>query len=66
MPQWIAACRMDEIEPEGARRFDHAGRAFAIHRSPNDEIFRAEGKSLPLASRRQLRRGRRRACSIAC
>lgn len=43
MPDWIAACRLDDIEREGAVRFDHGGRTFAIYRSPEDEIFCTDG-----------------------
>ena len=43
MPTWIPACRLDDIEPEGVIRFDHAGRTFAIYRSPEDELFCTDG-----------------------
>ncbi|TGT34514.1 Rieske family ferredoxin, partial [Mesorhizobium sp. M8A.F.Ca.ET.165.01.1.1] len=32
MSSWIKACGLDDIEQEGARRFDHAGRTYAIFR----------------------------------
>lgn len=43
MTDWITACRLDDIEPEGVRRFDHQGRTFAIYRSASDEVFCTDG-----------------------
>ena len=43
MAQWRRACRLEDIELEGARRFDHDGRTFAIYRSPDNEIFCTDG-----------------------
>ncbi|MGO4335189.1 MocE family 2Fe-2S type ferredoxin [Labrys sp. KB_33_2] len=40
---WISACHLDDIEQEGARRFDHAGRTYALYRSPADEVFCTDG-----------------------
>ncbi|MBP1807636.1 MocE family 2Fe-2S type ferredoxin [Rubellimicrobium aerolatum] len=40
---WITVCRFEEIEPEGVVRFDHAGRTFAVFRSPEDEVFCTDG-----------------------
>jgi len=40
---WILACKVDEIEQEGAVRFDHAGKTYAIFRSPTDEIYCTDG-----------------------
>lgn len=40
---WIAACRADEIDAEDVIRFDHAGRTFALYRSPEDEYFATDG-----------------------
>jgi 3-phenylpropionate/trans-cinnamate dioxygenase ferredoxin subunit len=40
---WIAACEADEIDAEDVVRFDHAGRTFAIYRSPDDEYFATDG-----------------------
>jgi len=39
MSSWIRACGLDDIEREGARRFDHDGRSFAIYRSPDERLF---------------------------
>lgn len=43
MTQWIPVCAADAIETEGAIRFDHSGRTFAIYRSPDDEYFCTDG-----------------------
>lgn len=40
---WIDACATDDIETEGVIRFDHAGRTYAIYRSPEDEFFCTDG-----------------------
>ncbi|TIO64252.1 MAG: Rieske family ferredoxin, partial [Mesorhizobium sp.] len=29
MTGWIRACGLDDIEQEGARRFDHGGKTYA-------------------------------------
>jgi 3-phenylpropionate/trans-cinnamate dioxygenase ferredoxin subunit len=43
MPNWIAACNVDDIEPEDVMRFDHGGRSFAIYRSPDDVYYATDG-----------------------
>jgi 3-phenylpropionate/trans-cinnamate dioxygenase ferredoxin subunit len=43
MANWIDVCPEDEIEPEDVMRFDHAGRTFAIYRSPAGEVFATDG-----------------------
>lgn len=43
MTNWIRACGLDDIEQEGARRFDHEGRTYAVFRSPDDEVFCTDG-----------------------
>ena len=43
MSNWIEACDADEIDEEDVIRFDHAGRTFAIYRSPDDEFFATDG-----------------------
>ena len=40
---WVEACGTEEIETEDVIRFDHAGRTFAIYRSPDDEFFATDG-----------------------
>lgn len=43
MTDWIDACALDDLEDEGVRRFDHAGRTFAIYRMTDDEVFCTDG-----------------------
>jgi 3-phenylpropionate/trans-cinnamate dioxygenase ferredoxin subunit len=43
MAEWIDACGRDDIEPEDVMKFDHAGKTYAIYRSPDDEYFATDG-----------------------
>ena len=43
MTQWIQACAAEAIDNEGALRFDHGGRTYALYRSPADEYFCTDG-----------------------
>jgi 3-phenylpropionate/trans-cinnamate dioxygenase ferredoxin subunit len=43
MSDWIEACAAGDIDEEDVIRFDHAGRTFAIYRSPEDEYFATDG-----------------------
>lgn len=43
MTNWVEACRFDDIEREGARRFDHGGRTYALFRSPDDTVYCTDG-----------------------
>jgi 3-phenylpropionate/trans-cinnamate dioxygenase ferredoxin subunit len=43
MAAWIEACATDDIEPEDVIRFDHAGKTYAIYRSPDDGYFATDG-----------------------
>jgi len=43
MTEWIDACGVDDVEAEDVMRFDHAGRTFAIYRSPEDDWFCTDG-----------------------
>ena len=43
MKQWIRACAVDDIELEDVRPFDHAGRHYAIYRSPDNRFFATAG-----------------------
>jgi len=43
MPPWIEACDRDDVESEDVIRFDHAGRTFAIYRSPDDRYYATDG-----------------------
>jgi 3-phenylpropionate/trans-cinnamate dioxygenase ferredoxin subunit len=40
---WIAACSVDDVEPEDVLRFDHDGRSFAIYRSPDGAFYATDG-----------------------
>ena len=40
---WIPACAADDIDNEDLIRWDHAGRTYAIYRSPDDEYFCTDG-----------------------
>ena len=43
MAQWVAACQTSDIDPEDVIPFDHAGRAYAIYRSPGDRYYATDG-----------------------
>jgi 3-phenylpropionate/trans-cinnamate dioxygenase ferredoxin component len=43
MAQWVEVGALDNIEPEGVIRFDHAGKTYAVYRSPDDEVFCTDG-----------------------
>lgn len=43
MAQWIAAARADEVKPEDVVGFDHAGRDYALFRSPEDTFHATDG-----------------------
>ncbi|WP_055045999.1 MocE family 2Fe-2S type ferredoxin [Devosia sp. A16] len=43
MAEWIRACGVDDIDTEDVVRFDHAGRTFAIYRSPDDRFYATDG-----------------------
>ena len=43
MTEWVRACAADDVEEEDVIRFDHAGRTFAIYRSPDDRFFATDG-----------------------
>jgi 3-phenylpropionate/trans-cinnamate dioxygenase ferredoxin subunit len=40
---WIEVCAAEEIDEEDVIRFDHAGRTFAIYRSPEDTYHATDG-----------------------
>ncbi len=40
---WIEVCAAGEIDEEDVIRFDHAGRTFAIYRSPEDTYHATDG-----------------------
>jgi 3-phenylpropionate/trans-cinnamate dioxygenase ferredoxin component len=43
MPQWIAACQADDIDPEDVIPFAHDGKDYAIYRSEADSYYGTEG-----------------------
>lgn len=43
MANWIEACAADDVANEDVSRFDHAGRTFAIYRSPDDKYYATDG-----------------------
>jgi 3-phenylpropionate/trans-cinnamate dioxygenase ferredoxin component len=43
MTSWIEACAADDIANEDVHRFDHAGRTYAIYRSPDDKFYCTDG-----------------------
>ena len=43
MSNWVQVCGRDEIDEEDVIRFDHAGRTFAIYRSPEDTFHATDG-----------------------
>lgn len=43
MSNWIEACAAGDIDMEDVIRFDHAGRSFAIYRSPQDGYHATDG-----------------------
>jgi len=43
MAEWINACSVNDIAAEGAIRFDHGGRTFAIFRNHQNEYFCTDG-----------------------
>jgi 3-phenylpropionate/trans-cinnamate dioxygenase ferredoxin component len=43
MPNWVAACAADDIDAEDVKRFDHAGKTYALYRSPDDKFYATDG-----------------------
>jgi 3-phenylpropionate/trans-cinnamate dioxygenase ferredoxin subunit len=43
MAQWVAACGVGDIAEEDVMKFDHAGRTYAIYRSPDDKYYATDG-----------------------
>ena len=43
MSNWVQVCGRVEIDEEDVIRFDHAGRTFAIYRSPEDTFHATDG-----------------------
>lgn len=40
---WIDAFALDEIDADDVRRFDHAGKTYAVYRTEADEVFCTAG-----------------------
>jgi 3-phenylpropionate/trans-cinnamate dioxygenase ferredoxin subunit len=40
---WVKACDIDDVEPEDVKRFDHAGRTFAIYRTESSKWYASDG-----------------------
>ncbi|MBO6727801.1 MAG: Rieske 2Fe-2S domain-containing protein [Rhizobiaceae bacterium] len=43
MPQWVPACKIDDIELEDVKRFDFDGETYIIIRSPDDKFYATDG-----------------------
>ena len=43
MTDWIMVCATGDIATEDVMRFDHAGRTFAVYRSPDDRFYATDG-----------------------
>ena len=43
MNKWIEVCGINDIAEEDVRRFDHAGRTYAVYRSPEDTFHATDG-----------------------
>lgn len=43
MAEWVDACAADDVGAEGAIRFDHDGRTFAIFRNDQNEYYCTDG-----------------------
>ena len=43
MAQWVEACAEGDVDEEDVLRFDHAGRTFAIYRSPDGKYYATGG-----------------------
>ncbi len=44
MSNWIEACAASAVNNEDVIRFDHAGKTFAIYRSPEDKYYATDGQ----------------------
>jgi 3-phenylpropionate/trans-cinnamate dioxygenase ferredoxin subunit len=43
MGSWIAACGVDDVDPEDVIPFAHDGADYAIYRSPDDGYYATDG-----------------------
>ena len=43
MSNWVEVCAKDNIAQEDVIRFDHAGKTYAVYRSPDDKFHATDG-----------------------
>jgi 3-phenylpropionate/trans-cinnamate dioxygenase ferredoxin subunit len=43
VPNWFAACRVDDVDEEDVIPVEHEGCAYAVYRSPDGEFFATDG-----------------------
>lgn len=43
MPDWVEACKVDDVDPEDVIPFTHGGVDYAIYRSPDDTFHASAG-----------------------
>lgn len=43
MGQWVEACGVGDVDEEDLIRFDHAGKTYAIYRSPEGAFYATDG-----------------------
>ncbi len=43
MAQWIETLNTEDVDNEDVCRFDHAGKTYAIYRSPDDKYYATDG-----------------------
>ena len=43
MDNWIAACKVDDVDCEDLIGFEHDGHSYAIYRSPDDRFYATDG-----------------------
>lgn len=43
MADWVEACDVEDVDEEDVIRWEHAGRTYAIYRSPEDVFFATDG-----------------------
>ncbi len=43
MTNWVEVCAKNDINREDVIRFDHAGKTYAVYRSPDDKFYATDG-----------------------
>jgi 3-phenylpropionate/trans-cinnamate dioxygenase ferredoxin component len=43
VPNWVAACAVDDVDVEDVIGFSHGGADYAVYRSDDDELFASDG-----------------------